>query len=97
MADQQIVCVEKVASGDHHHLTAVGLGTDPKAATSKMTVANVRSAIDKGDTFHTVSSSGGKKAYVEKFTCCGVNTIRTRADDTKVDNLDDLRICSWKK
>jgi hypothetical protein len=96
MADYQIVCVDKVQSGDHHHLTAVGLGTDPDAATSKKSVAQVRSAIEDGDTFHTLSSPGGRKAYVEKFTCCGVATIRTKADDTKIDNLDDLRTCVWK-
>lgn len=96
MADSQIVCVEKVASGDHHHLTHVGLGTDPQKATGRKTVAQVREAISTGDKFHTVSASGGKKAYVEPYSCCGVNTIRTKAGDTKVDNLDDLRKCNWK-
>jgi len=93
MATYRIVCVEKVASGDHHHLTHAGTGTDPDKATQRWTVAEVRTAIGNGDEFY--SQGGGEKAYVERFTCCGVNTIRTKADDTTKDNLDYKRICSW--
>jgi len=93
MATSRIVCVTKVASGDHHHLTEVGTGTDPQKATLQLTVAQVRTAIDNGDTFY--SQGGGEKAYVEKYTCCGVNTIRTKPDDTTADNLDTKRTCNW--
>ena len=94
MTDYRVVCVEKSASGDHHHITTVGTGSDANSAKTKWTVAKARKALDDGDKFHT--ESGSEKAYVEKYTCCGVNTLRTKADDTKADNLDDLRICHWK-
>jgi len=94
MAETRIVCVTKTANGDHHHITEVGTGTDPNAASGQMTVASVRKAIDDGDAFY--SQGGGEKAYVEKFTCCGVHTIRTKADDTTKDNLDTKRTCNWK-
>jgi hypothetical protein len=94
MASSRIVCVTKVASGNHHHITEVGTGTDPNAASTQLTVAQVRKAIDDGDTFY--SQGGGEKAYVEKYTCCGVNTIRTKADDTTKDNLDTKRACNRK-
>jgi hypothetical protein len=94
VATYRIVCVEKVVSGDHHHLTHVGTGTDADAADARWTVGAVRKAILAGDEFY--SQGGGEKAYVERFTCCGVETIRTKADDTTKDNLDTKRICSWK-
>jgi phage-related protein len=92
MAESRVVCVTKVASGDHH-ITEVGTGTDPNKATTQLTVTQVRTAIDNGDKFY--SQGGGEKAYVEKFACCGVNTIRTKADDTTKDNLDTKRACNW--
>jgi hypothetical protein len=39
MASSRIVCVTKVASGNHHHITEVGTGTDPNAASTQLTVA----------------------------------------------------------
>ena len=83
MADYPIVCVEK----ENGHIAKVGIGTDPKRAVSYLTLADVRSALKRGDKFHTESKSG-KRAYVEAF-----EGIRTRADDVKDDNLDNLRIC----
>ncbi len=96
MSDYRIVCVEKVSSGDHPHLTHVGTGTKVSAASERWTVAKVRDAIDAGDNFYTVGTDD-EQANVEKYTCCGVETIRTDPDDTKTDNLDSLRICSWKQ
>lgn len=93
MAESRIVCVTKSASGDHHHITEVGIGTDPSRAESSMTVSAVRQAIDNGDKFY--SQGRGEKAYVEKYSCCGVDTIRTKADDTTKDNLDTKRACIW--
>jgi hypothetical protein len=98
MSSYRIVCVEKTASADgtHKHLSGVGTGIDPDSASTKRTVSEVRAAIDNGDTFHTVGANG-QKANVEKWSCCGVNTLRTKPDDTKTDNLDNLRLCSWKQ
>ena len=94
MSTYRIVCVEKVKSGDHHHLTHVGTGTDPAKATKRWTVAEVRTAIDNGDQFHT-EDAAGVKADVEPTTCCVVKTIKTKGDAVKDNNLDNLRICKF--
>jgi len=99
MADYRIVCTDKSSkTKDHDHIVSVGIGDNPNKAGSKQTVTQVRDALDNGDTFHTVSTSTSKKAYVEKLDCsCGVKTIRTNADGIKDDNLDALRKCNWTK
>ena len=74
MTDYRIVCVEK----QHGHIVAVGTGTEPQKADKRLTVAQVRAALKSGDTFHTVSPTTGKKAYVETF-----DTIRTKPDNVK--------------
>jgi hypothetical protein len=93
MSDYQIVCTTKTKtspSAAHGHITSVGVGAS-KATAATWQVSTVRSAIDQGDKFHT--EAGGKKAYVDKWSCCGVETIRTKADDTELDNLDNLPAC----
>lgn len=93
MSDHRIVCTTKTKSSPsaaHGHITSVGVGSTTATAATWQ-VSTVRFAIDQGDKFHT--QADGRKAYVEKFTCCGVNTIRTKPDDTTIDNLDKLPTC----
>ncbi len=96
---RRIVCVE--TEHPHRHIVAVGIGANAARADYRMTVAEVRNAIEDGDVFYTVGSSSGKTALVGLDTChfptCTVATIRTNPDDEKDDNLDELRACSWKK
>jgi hypothetical protein len=90
----RIVCVTKETQADseHEHVVEVGLGTEAGRVTAYLSVAEVREAIDRGDTFYT--AGGARQARVAKFDCsCGVQTLRTHADDTQLDNLNRLPPC----
>src|SRR4051794_25963189 len=95
MATYQIVCVE--TEHPHRHITHVGTGTDPDKASTRWTVAQVRSALFNGDRFYTVSPSTGKQADVEAYDAYVngyvVYTIRSTSDAVYDNNLDNLRIC----
>jgi hypothetical protein len=95
---RRIVCVE--TAHPHRHIVAVGVGVKADKAIDRLTVAEVRAAIEDGDIFYTVGSSSGEVALVGLDTChfadCTVKTIRTNPDDEKDDNLDDMRVCRWK-
>ncbi|MFI4991419.1 MAG: hypothetical protein ACHQHO_10970 [Solirubrobacterales bacterium] len=95
---RRIVCVE--TEHPHRHILAVGIGTEGSHATERMTVSAVRSAIANGDVFYTVGSVTGEVALVSPDDCriggCTIKTIRTHPDDTRDDNLDEMRVCSWK-
>jgi hypothetical protein len=95
----RIVCVETEYATDrkHHHILAVGTGTEADHASTRRTVGDVREAIKNGTKFHTESPSTKAKADVEPFTCCGVQTIRSAGDTIEDNNLDNLRACAWKK
>lgn len=98
MAEYRIVCVE--TEHPHRHITHVGTGSDPNAANYRWTVTQVRNAIFNGDRFYTVSPSTGTTADVRRDDCringCIVKTIRSTADAVTDNNLDNLRVCSWK-
>jgi hypothetical protein len=90
MADHRIVCVTTLAP--HRHIISVGTGDSATAPSTTCTVSMVRSMIDGGETFHTVSPSTGAKAPVRKDSYpepgCTVATIRSAADaDNDLDNL----------
>jgi hypothetical protein len=96
MADHQIVCTELKYPTQHRHIVAVGVGTLAHKADARWTVDQVRSALARGDRFHTVSPSTGRVAYVEAYNCpCGYRTIKSRADSVTDNNLDNLRACNW--
>lgn len=84
MASYRIVCVERPRGA----IEAVGTGSNPAKAEKRWTVAQVRAAIKNGDRFYTQSPSSGKKADVEPF-----DSIRSKADCEKDNNLDNLRRC----
>ena len=96
--NRRIVCVE--TEHPHRHIVAVGVGVKADRADDRLTVAEVRAAIEEGDLFYTVGSSSGDFAVVRLDDCrigeCTVETIRTSPDDEKDDNLDEMRVCSWK-
>ncbi len=99
MSTHRIVCTTQSAppKPGHGHILAVGIGTDPNSATTRLTVSEVRAAINRGEVFYTVSPSSGKTAIVEPYDCwCGHKTIRTTPDRFSDNNLDNLRLCNWQ-
>ena len=61
-----------------------------------MTVLEVYLAIDNGDRFYT-EDQFGNRAEVRKYKCaCGRGSLRSAPDATRWNNLDNLRICSWR-
>jgi hypothetical protein len=88
MASYRIICTTKQASSHGtQHVASVGTSSG-----TRMTVAQARTAIDNGDTFHT--EEGGSRAAVVKFDCwCGIHTLRSHEDHTTLNNLDNLKAC----
>jgi hypothetical protein len=66
-----------------------------------VTVKDVRSRIEDGDTFYTVGPRSGKLAYVEPYDAYAngviIETIRSTPDTVPDNNLDNLRACSWSR
>jgi hypothetical protein len=82
----QITCATKVH--EHRHILGIG-GPD-----GRWTVAQAYAAIDRGEDFHTVSPSTGKRARVVKYVCpCGTSSLTTTADAVHDNNLDYLPDC----
>lgn len=94
MARTRITCTLKQssdASDKHLHIVQVGDGA------RKWTIREAYTAIDKGDEFYT-EGPAGKQAKVEKFTCRAghttpFETLRSSADKTTENNLDNLKSC----
>jgi hypothetical protein len=97
--EYQIVCAERLES--HEHITHVGTGTDAQTATKRWTVQAVRTALENGDRFYTVSPSTDRVADVRAYDAVvdgrTVETIRSSADAVEDNNLDNIRVCRWKK
>lgn len=90
------MCCEQTGCTSFGHIVAVGVGSDPGHAMERLDVKQVWTAIDRGDEFYT-SDDRGNTASVEKFNCpCGKGSLRSKADATTANNLDNLRICRWK-
>lgn len=98
MSTYRIVCVE--TQHPHRHVHHVGTGTDPGAATNRWDVMDVRAAIYRGNRFYTQSPSTGRTADVEAYDFHyngqTIRTIRSTPDCVADNNLDNLRVCSWK-
>jgi hypothetical protein len=94
MGTYRIVCVTTVHP--HRHLVTVGIGSSAASPTERITVTAARNRIDNGDTFYTQSPTG-VVANVRKDDCnidgCDVKTLRSTADATTENNLDNLAIC----
>jgi hypothetical protein len=97
MSANRIVCTEQSNTCPRWgHIIAVGVGNDPAAASQKMTVSEVYNAMDRGQTFFT-KDRYGNVASVRKYTCgCGRATLRSAADASSGNNLDNLRTCAWR-
>ena len=99
MSSYQVQCTEQSNPGaqGHGHILAVGTGTTSSRPDQRWTVEEVRRAIWNGHRFYTVSPSTRRIANVERYDCwCGVKTIRSAADAVYDNNLDNLRLCSWR-
>ncbi len=103
MAIYRIVCITKRSTHQdgYHRITHVGAGTDSAKASDKLDVATVISNIKSpsGDR-HYVYGSDNLKASVMVRRCprCTHHhgVIATTPDDTKKDNLLELRECQWQ-
>lgn len=94
----RIVCTTQSnpSAPGHGHIVAVGTGTDPDRASGKATVDEVRRRLANGEAFYT-QDAAGHRASVRPFDCsCGIRTIRSAADATTANNLDNLRACNWQ-
>lgn len=95
MADFRIVCVTQSRNSGHDgHITNVGTGPTATNYTRTWTVTEARQAIDRGETFHTLGPSSGKRAAVRKWDCsCGYKTLKSAADAVTDNNLDNISPC----
>lgn len=94
MSSYRVVCTEQTGCSQGGHILAVGTG-EPDAANQSWTVQQVWNAMDLGHTFYTYAN--GYAAQVRKFRCpCGRGSLRSSADATTANNLDNLRLCRWK-
>ena len=72
------------------------MGEDPNDAANRLTVLQVRSLLDAGNTFFTRGTQSGRTARVLKFDCsCGYKTVKSLPDAVQDNNLDHLRTCNW--
>lgn len=98
MSTYRIVCADKLY--EHRHITSVGTGPDPRKASNRWTVAQVRQALRSGDRFYTQDPETGATADVEAYDAhvngTVVYTIRSTPDATKGNNLDYMRECRWQ-
>ena len=88
MTNYQIVCVQMKRG----HVVAVGVGTTDQKAERHWTVAEVRVALHKGDSFHTVDPITGQRTYIE-----ATDAIRTEDEHLHKVCLNNLRPCDWTK
>jgi len=94
VASYQIVCATK--QPEHRHIVKVGTGTADVVSSGIWSIEQVRRRLEAGDRFYTIDSKG-READVERYTClrddCGFETVRTEADATTDNNLDQIRNC----
>ncbi len=92
-----IVCtVQDPPNEDHDTAHIIQVGTGNSQEWNKMwTVADVWAAIDEGHVFYTKDPKTLLEAIVEKYRCrtCGLDTLRSKADRSTANNLDNLPRC----
>ncbi len=95
MSDFRIVCTrQEPGDASHGHIVQVGTGPTAQQYTQTWTVPEVYAAMDRGDRFLTFGEQSRQWALVEKFVCCGRQTLRSEADATTDNNLDSLPRCN---
>ena len=77
-----------LTAAGHHHIIAVQISN-----IQVLTVENVYAWMNRGDDFYTWSPSTHKRAAVEPWHCCGLDTLRSSADAVTDNNLDNLPPC----
>jgi hypothetical protein len=86
--EYQTVCAERLEA--HEHITHVGTGTVAQTATKRWTVHAVRTALENGDRFYTVSPSTDRVADVRAYDAVidgrRVETIRSAGDAIEDNN-----------
>jgi hypothetical protein len=97
----RIVCTEQQPINrpfNHAHIVAVGVGSDPGAASERLTLGQVLAKIDAGHSFYTQGPRTGKIAHVEAVYCppCEHRIIRSHRDAVLDNNLDYMRGCQWQ-
>jgi len=94
VARYRIVCADKAHNGNHHHIERVGVNpSGGRFPSDWLEVTAVRARLRiRQDSFYTFE--GSFSAEVTSYDCaCGVLTIRSDADASAQDNLDDLDPC----
>jgi hypothetical protein len=72
---------------------------DETNATNRLTRKEVIDQIEDGETFYTAYKSNGvlkKGQLIQIFLIGGVKYLKTKANNLKRDNLDNLRECKFK-
>jgi hypothetical protein len=101
MNEQRVVCITKHPTHQdrYHRITHIGVGADPDKASEKLDVATVIRNIKSGQRYYVDGSDGSRSTViVRKCPHCtnGHEIVATTADDTKKDNLLQLRECRWQ-
>ena len=95
MADYEITCVQKSAPTTalkHRHIIRVGV---PHLSKWALTVQELYHLMNANNRFYTHNRRTGHIAWVEPFTCCGLPTLRSRADRSTENNVDKLPPCGY--
>lgn len=95
----RVICTRQEPFNAPHldaHIVSVGTGETTQGYSQLWTVAEVYTAMDRGDTFYTQSPSTGARARVGKWGCrtCNGATLRSSSDAVKDNNLDSLPRCN---
>lgn len=91
--DYQIVCVDK--ESDHGHISRVGVTSDGGANVKFYDLDNALALGLFGMKLHTGSTNSGDYTPVSRMECphCDRQTLRSHADATTANNLDELGPC----
>lgn len=94
MSEFDVVCVSRSGSGEHGHITRVGVAQD-NYPTIMLSVKAVRQMIKWTDVKFFSTDSTGNRVKVWRYRCgdCGTKTIRTGPDDVRDDNLSGKPLC----
>jgi hypothetical protein len=92
---RQIGCVKvetnEAGSGEHRHVVAVGFVPD----LVPVGIDEVRSMLLRDYFVYTLSSTTGRSAEVEPYTCeCGVETLKSVGDVVADNDLLHLAVCA---
>jgi hypothetical protein len=103
MSQYRIVCadIQPVnAPRPHQHIVAVGVdinndGIADQQHNLELVIDNIR---DNKVIYYTIGSFTGKRANVEVAHCpaCFHEIIKTKPDDTRDNNLEQIRTCNWR-